>query len=57
MPSHVNSKVNDEFGKWTNKMYGEFGDVKTTRGIVHEYLGMAFDFSEKRKYTKEWTIA
>ena len=31
MSSHENPKVNDEFGKWANKMYGEFGEVKTTR--------------------------
>ena len=37
-------------------MYGEFGDVKTTRGIVHEheYLGMTFDFSVKKEV--EWKI-
>lgn len=47
--SHVNSKVNDEFLKWLNKMYGEFGEVKATRGPVHDYLGMTFDFSQKGK--------
>jgi len=49
MSSHENSKVNDEFGKWANKMYGEFADVKTTRRDVHEYLGMTFDFSVKKE--------
>ena len=28
-------------------MYGHFGEVKATRGPVHDYLGMTFDFLEK----------
>jgi hypothetical protein len=47
--AHVNSKVNDEFLKWLNKMYGEYGEVKATQGPVHDYLGMTFDFSQKGK--------
>jgi len=47
--SHVNTKVNDEFKIWLNKMYGAFGEVKATRGKVHDYLGMTFDFSTKGK--------
>ena len=49
MSSHEKSKVNDKFGKWANKMYGEFGDVKMTRGSVHQYLGRTFDFSAKKE--------
>ena len=49
MSSHENPKVNDEFGKWANKMYGEFGEVKITRGKVHEYLGMTFNFSRNKE--------
>ena len=30
-----------------NEMYGHFGEVQATRGLVHDYLGMTFDFSEK----------
>ena len=45
----MNSKVNDEFLKWLNKMYGGYGEVKATRGPVHDYLGMTFDFSQKGK--------
>lgn len=44
-----NPKVNDEFKKWLNKMYGNHGKVTTTCGKVHDYLGMPFDFSEKGK--------
>jgi hypothetical protein len=49
MSSHEDTKVNDEFLKWLNKMYGKVGEVKATRGKVHDYLGMNFDFSEKGK--------
>jgi hypothetical protein len=49
MCSHKDPKVNDEFEKWLNKTYGEHGNVTTTRGGIHDYLGMTFDFSEKRK--------
>ena len=47
MGSHIDPKVNDIFLKWLNELYGHFGEVKATRGAVHDYLGMAFDFSEK----------
>ncbi|MGC8472764.1 MAG: hypothetical protein ACP5PM_10830, partial [Acidimicrobiales bacterium] len=46
MSSHVDTKINDNFEKWLNKMYGAHGEVKTTRGKVHNYLGMVFDFSQ-----------
>ncbi|MGC9293583.1 MAG: reverse transcriptase domain-containing protein, partial [Acidobacteriaceae bacterium] len=46
MSSHVDTKINDNFEKWLNKMYGAHGEVKTTRGKVHDYLGMVFDFSQ-----------
>ena len=49
MSSHVNRKVNDVFLKWLNKKYGKYGAVKATRGKVHDYLGMTFDYSEKGK--------
>eukprot|EP00980_Cylindrotheca_fusiformis_P021999 scaffold8875_cov60-Cylindrotheca_fusiformis.AAC.1 len=50
MASHVNPKVNDKFENWLNRKYGSVGEVKTTRGkIVHEYLGMTFDFTCKGK--------
>jgi hypothetical protein len=49
MSSHVDSKVNDEFDRWLNKMYGAHGAVKVTRGKVHDYLGMTFDFATPGK--------
>jgi hypothetical protein len=33
MSSHVDSKVNDEFERWLNKMYGTHGAVKVTQGV------------------------
>jgi hypothetical protein len=47
--SHIDPQVNDEFLKWLNKMYGSYGEVKATRGKVHDYLGMTFDYSVKGK--------
>ena len=49
MSSHVDAAVNTKFLKWLNKMYGEFGEVKATRGPKHDYLGMTFDFSQPGK--------
>ena len=45
----MDSKVNDKFLIWLNKMYGTNGEVKSTRGTVHDYLGITFDLSEKGK--------
>ena len=47
--SHMDSRVNDKFLKWLNKMYGQHGEVTATRGKIHDYLGMTFDFSVKGK--------
>jgi len=44
MSSHVDPKVNDEFLDWLNRKYGKYGAVKATRGKVHDYLGMTFEF-------------
>ena len=49
MSSHVKPKVNDGFNEWLDEMYGKHGKVSCTRGPVHDYLGMSFDFSEKGK--------
>lgn len=49
MCSHKDRKVNDGYEKWLNKMYSNHGEVNTTRGNFHDYLGMTFDFSEKGK--------
>ena len=47
--SHINPKVNDEFEGWLNGKYGNYGAVKVTRGPIHDYLGMTFDFSQPGK--------
>ena len=49
MSSHMSSKVNDEFKNWMNKNYGSYCEVKESRGKIHDYLGMKFDFTEKGK--------
>ena len=49
MSSHVNAKVNTEFLKWCNDLYGTYGEVKATRGAKHDYLGMTIDFSQPGK--------
>ena len=47
MSSHVDPKVNDEFLDWCNMKYGEHGKVKATRGKIHVFLGVTYDFSEE----------
>ena len=58
--SHVDKKVNTEFLKWLNKLYGEYGEVKATCGKIHDYLGMRLDFKTKGKVkvnmTECWSI-
>jgi hypothetical protein len=49
MSSHLIRRVNDEFLRWLNRTYGKHGEVKSTRGKVHDFLGMTFDFREKGK--------
>jgi hypothetical protein len=45
--SHINSKVNDEFADWLERVYGDpkVNVVKVTRGKRHDYLGMTLDYS------------
>ena len=47
MSSHMNPQVNDKFGHWLERMYGEYKAVKPLRGKVHDYLGMKIDFGTK----------
>ena len=47
--SYANIKVIDHFDKWLNKTYGSYGEVKCTRGKVHDYLGMNIKFTNKGK--------
>ena len=41
--SHVDPKVNDEFGEWLQKEFGQIKDVTGTRGKKHVHLGMTLD--------------
>jgi hypothetical protein len=49
--SHVDPKVNDNFIKSLNREFGKLAKIKTTRGKIHDYLGMTLDFSIKGKVT------
>ena len=40
----IDSKVNDYFKMWLNEKHGDYGEVKAVRGLIHEFLGMTFDF-------------
>ena len=53
--SHVNKTVNTDFLKWLNQKYGEYREVKATRGNIHDYLGMKLDFSSKGKVRIDMT--
>jgi hypothetical protein len=44
--SHIDPTVNDQFLKWLNQKYGQYGEVKATRGKIHDYLGMTFIYYE-----------
>jgi hypothetical protein len=44
--SHIDPKVNGQFHKWLNDKYGQYGEVKATRGKVHDYLGTTFVYGE-----------
>jgi hypothetical protein len=56
--SHIDPKVNDNFLSWLNHKYGKHGEVKATRGKVHDHLGSTFTYSQDgvtvdmRKYIK-----
>ena len=53
--SHVDSKVNDEFIQWIRDTFGAIGEVKVTRGKVHDYLGMILDYRVKGQVTIDMT--
>ena len=46
MSSHMDPKVNDEFLMWLNEMHGEYAEVKATRGEIHDFLGVVYDFTD-----------
>ena len=43
--SHINPKVNDEFLQWIKDTFRQLREVKTTQGLLHDYLDMTFDYS------------
>ena len=43
--SHINPKVNNEFLQWIKDTFGQLREVKTTLGLLHNYLGMTLDYS------------
>ena len=47
--SHVDPKVNDAILEWVKLKYGAIGEVKATRGKVHDYLGLRLDYSQPGK--------
>ena len=49
MSSHIDRRVNDQFLEWLEEKYGKHGEVKSTRGELHEFLGMTLDFRTKGK--------
>jgi hypothetical protein len=49
--SHKDPKVVDDFIQWVKTTYGSIGEVKTTRGKVHSYLGMRLDYSTEGQVT------
>jgi hypothetical protein len=44
---HKVPEIIDNFILWVKKQYGSIGEVKVTRGKIHEHLGMKLDFSRK----------
>lgn len=45
--SHATKEVVDDFLEWVKATYGAIGEVKVSRGKVHDYLGMKLDYSVK----------
>lgn len=45
--SHAQKEMVDDFLEWITATYGSIGEVKVSRGKVHNYLGMKLDYSIK----------
>ena len=43
--SHIKPKVKDKFLQWIKDIFRQLREVKTTQGLLHDYLGMTFDYS------------
>ena len=44
--SHVMQEAIDSFIQWVTKKYGSIGEVKSTTGKVHPFVGFKLDFTE-----------
>ena len=42
---HINPNVNDKFLQLIKDTFGQLRVVKMTQGLLHDYLGMALDYS------------
>jgi hypothetical protein len=47
--THAEQEVVDEVTELLNKEYGKHAPLTITRGKIHEYLGMTFDYRKKGK--------
>ena len=43
--SQVDPKVNDKFLQWIKDTIQQLGEVKTTRDLLHDYVGMTLHYS------------
>ena len=43
--SHKEDQVLTDYLQWVKDTYGRIGEVKMTRGKIHDYLGMRIDYS------------
>jgi hypothetical protein len=41
---HKEAKTVTDFLEWVTETYGQYGEVKTTRGKLHDYLGMTLNY-------------
>jgi hypothetical protein len=42
--SHMEPKTVDDFLAWLKETYAQIGELKSTRGKQHDYLGMTLDY-------------
>jgi hypothetical protein len=49
--SHADTKTVDDFITWLNQSYGELKTVTSTRGKLHDYLGMRLDYTTQGQVT------
>ena len=55
--SHVDEQVNDDFLHWLQAMYTSdgIGQIKASRGLKHNYLGMTLDFTKRGELNLDMT--